>query len=150
MVINDDENVPGKVTTVRGWNLLQARSFRKVFPRRKKVLQKKETQENQKALDQQLFLVKTDITHCELRAALLLKFICRQPHLKIEKCNSNGFFACPVLTLLIFNMNSAVFSIHLTVSHRNKHSILKKDMDFSVNWNEWKSILEQTGSTKYF
>lgn len=103
--------------------MLQARSFRKVFPRRKKVLQKKETQGNQKALDEQLFLVKTNITHCELRAALLLKFICRQPHLKIEKCNSNGFFTCPVLTLWIFNMNSAVLSIPLTVSHRNINTV---------------------------
>lgn len=45
MVINDDENVPGKVATVRGRNLPQAGSFRKVFPRRNKVLQEKETKE---------------------------------------------------------------------------------------------------------
>ena len=82
---------------------------------RKKVLQKKETQE--KALDQQLLLVKTDIMHRERRAALLLKCICRQLHLKTEKCNSNGFSTCPVLMLWIFNMNSAVFSIPLVVSH---------------------------------
>lgn len=115
-VINDNENVPGKVTAVRKLEICHKQEVSgRFFPMRKKVLQEKETQE--KALDQQLFLVKTDIMHHELRAALSHKFTCRQLHLKIEKCNSNGFSRCPVLTLWMFSMNSAVFSMPLIVPH---------------------------------
>lgn len=103
---------------------------------RNKVLQKKQTQE--KALDQ-LFLEKTDIKQCKFELHL---------HSYLYRLKN----AIPMVSLhaqlscygRIWNMDSPLFNIPLTVSHGKKHhSISHQDTNFSVNKNEWKLILEE-------
>lgn len=64
-------------------------------------------------------------------------------HLNIEKCDSNDFSVCPVLTTCVFNMNSAVqYYFDCITWKKKKHGILYQYMDLSVNTNEWKLMLD--------